>query len=123
CPYKLVCPAFWTKADENWAGRLDGETALGPLNSPPFPLHGKTAYALPLTAEAGTMRRGEAALTPLPATVHAGISDLSTNDRVRIVGLGRRENGTCYATLRTVILPEGAIPGIQLEDTLGERRD
>ena len=81
------------------------------------------AYALSLATEAGTVIRGDVALTPLPATVHAGISGLSANDRVRIAGLGRRENGTYYATLRTVILPEAAIPSIELDDALAEIGD
>lgn len=114
CPYKLVCPAFWGKADETWAGTLGGEAAAGSLNGSPLSIHGGTACALSLTADSGTVARGEISLTPLPAAVHGDLSGLSSKDRVRIADLGRRENGTYYATLRTVILPEGAIPSIEL---------
>jgi hypothetical protein len=112
CPYKLACPAFWKSADPSWAGALDGEAASGRLLGPVRSVFGGTAYALSIDADGGTIPHGGISLSPLPTAVHAAGGGLSENDRVRVVGLGRRENGTLYPTLKTVILSETAVPSI-----------
>ncbi len=110
CPYKLLCPAFWKAVDETWAGMLDGEVAVGPLVHAPGAILGGAAHSISLTADAGTVPQGDINLTPLPVAIHGTMKELAAGDRVRLVGLGRRQNGTLYPTLRTVLLSEAKIP-------------
>jgi hypothetical protein len=114
CPYKLLCPAFWKAADESWAGTLDGEAVAGPLVEAPRAVHGGAACSISLTADAGTVPQGDIALSSLPVAVHGATAGLAAGDRVGSVGLGRRQNGSLFPTLRTVFLPEAEIPTVEM---------
>jgi len=114
CPFKVLCPAFWAAADESWAGALDGEAAVGRLQTLPQSIHGGSAHALSLVVEAGTVPRVTMLLTPFPGAIHGVAAGLSLTDRLRVVGLGRRENGTVFPAMRTVVLPESALPVIAM---------
>ena len=114
CPFKMICPAFWTSADESWGGSLDGEAVSGRLIKPPQAVYGGAAWSIALNVDAGTVPPQEMAISPLRASVHTSISRLCQGTRVRIVGLGRRSNGSLFPTQRTVVLPEADAPIIQL---------
>lgn len=118
CPFKTICPAFWTKADESWTTILDGEAVSGLLSKPPLAVHGGAAWSIGLMVEAGTMAPGEVVISPLSASVHSSVPQLCQGERVRIVGLGRRNNGSLFPTQRTVVLAEAGAPGIQLGDPI-----
>jgi hypothetical protein len=114
CPFKTICPAFWTSADASWAGRLDGEAGAGRLTKPPQAVRGGAAWSTALAVDAGTIGRQEIVIAPLSAAVHTAIPQLYQGARVRIVGLGRRSNGLLFPTQRTTLLPEADAPTLQL---------
>lgn len=114
CPFKTICPAFWASAGESWAGSLDGEVVSGHLSKTPQAIHGGAAWSIALAVDAGTMPHQEMAISPLRASMHTSISQLCQDARVRIVGLGRRSNGSLFTSQRTVVLPEADAPAIQL---------
>ncbi len=114
CPFKTICPAFWTSADESWAGTLDGEAVAGRLTKPPQAVHGGVAWSVAFAVDAGTEAHQEIVIAPLSAAVHPSIPQLYQGARVRIVGLGRRSNGALFPTQRTIMLPEADAPTLQL---------
>lgn len=120
CPYKAICPAFWAAADETWAGQLDGEAIGATLADSPQAVFGGSALALRLTVDAGTAPRGSLSLTPLPVGVHPGIAGIAGGERVRIVGVGRRQDNTLYPAPRMVVLPLSAIPALDAAPAASE---
>lgn len=114
CPYQAICPAFWMVADESWADTLAGEALGGRLQAAPQAVHGGTAYALSLAVDSGTIERVMTSISPFPAAIHDVAAELSSGDRVRIVGLRRGKNEALFPTLRTVLVPESSVPVIQM---------
>ncbi len=114
CPFKTMCPPFWTNVEESWAGVLDGQAVSGRLNKPPQVVHAGAAWSIGLMADAGTVAPGEIVISPLSAAVHPTVSQLCQGDRVRIVGLGRRNNGSLFPTQRTVVVRDTDTPTMQL---------
>lgn len=114
CGFKMVCPAFWNSADEQWIGTLDGDAAAGQLLAPPQPIHGETGFSLFIAVDAGTVPHAPLTLSPLPATVHTNLAGLAAGIRVRVTGLSRRAAGTIIPTIRSVAFAEEHIPAIQM---------
>lgn len=122
CPFKIICSPFWTTASVNWPTILDGDAVSGRLLKAPLSIHGGTAWSISLTVDMGTIPNGEVAIAPLSSDVHSSISELSAGERVRIVGLGQRANGSLFPTLRTVVLSEDHAPTIQSALSDGARQ-
>lgn len=116
CQYKTICPAFWTSINEGWGNTLDGQAVSGPLTKAPQAIQGGAAWSIGLTIEAGTIAAREAVIAPLSAAVYTNISQLCQGERVQIVGLGERSNGSLFPTQRTVVLAETAAPEIKVGD-------
>ncbi len=114
CPYKTICPSFWTNVNENWTSVLDGEAVAGQLAKPPLAIHGGAAWSVALTVDEGTAAQGEQIISPLSTNLHPVVPQLCQGDRVRIIGLGQRSNGSLFPTQRTVVLAEAAAPTIRL---------
>lgn len=115
CPFKIICPAFWTSASEPWSGILDDEAIAGRLLSAPLAIHGGAAWSIRLMVDAGTAT-GEVVIAPLGSSLHSSVVALSEGERVRIVGLGRRTNGSLFPTQRTVVLADVRVPPLRFED-------
>jgi hypothetical protein len=118
CSFKTICPAFWANANERWNLTLDGEAITGRLTRPPLALHGGAAWSVTLTVEAGTMPQGEWIISPLSTDLHPSVPQLSQGERVRIIGLGQRSNGSLFPTRWTVVLAEAAAPVIRLSGSI-----
>lgn len=114
CPFKAICPAFWENVDESWASSLDGGAVAGRLSRAPQAVHGNSASSIGLIIETGTEQIGELSVSPLNSAFHPNVTMLANGDRLRIVGLGRRANGTVYPTQRTVVTSDADIPIIEL---------
>lgn len=114
CSFKTICPAFWANANESWISLLDGEAVAGRLARPPLALHGGAAWSVALTVDAGTTPQGERVISPLSTDLHPSVPQLSQGERVRIIGLGQRSNGSLFPTQRTVVLAEAVAPAIRL---------
>lgn len=118
CSFKTICPAFWMTVNESWTSILDGEAVAGRLARPPLPLHGGAAWSVALTVDAGTAPQGERVISTLSTDLHPSVPQLCQGDRVLIVGLGRRSNGSLFPTQRTVVLAEAAVPTIRLSGSI-----
>jgi len=119
CPFKTICPSFWTRADQSWAGVLDGEAICGPVVKSPQAIHGGRAWSIALRADAGTVGPGEVVMSPLSAAVHPGVAQISQGDRVRVVGIGRRSDGMLFPAQRTEVFREFDAPVIELGGRVG----
>lgn len=114
CPYKLVCPAFWASANENWAGQLDGEAIVGTLRDSPKLIRGGRGIGLSIAVEAGTVERKILDLFPISMEVHRAAPTLARGDRIRISGLGRRQDGSVFPLKKTLLFVEQELPLIQI---------
>lgn len=108
CPFKILCPAFWTDAREGW--KLDGDAISGVLVSSPQPIYGGDAYSLSIRIDGGTVNHGTVTLASFPNSVHPNIALLTASSRIRLVGLTSRASGTPAPSIRTVVFAEDAIP-------------
>jgi PD-(D/E)XK nuclease superfamily protein len=45
CPFKIMCPPFWTAASAGWSGGLDGAAVEGKIKEAPRHIHGGAARA------------------------------------------------------------------------------
>ena len=71
CPFKTICPAFWTSTDESWVGSLDGEAIAGVFFiEPPQAVQSGAAWSIMLAVDAGTMAHQEITISPLGASVY-----------------------------------------------------
>jgi hypothetical protein len=113
CPFKAVCPAFWTTVKPEWAGQLDGEVIRGRLDAPPQPLATSGAYSLVVNVEGGTIEAAESVrLAPLSIDVHSSMSTLTTGERIVLTRLGRRSDGRFFPMLQTLLIPLKELEGI-----------
>ena len=116
CAYQLICPAFWSAAGEEWREHGGAAAAGGPASSVPVPIHGGSAWALPLAVDEGTEGPGVVDLAPLQPAIHPDLASVQRGTRVRVVGLARRADETITPTKRTVIAREQDLPKIILGD-------
>jgi hypothetical protein len=105
CPFKPLCPAFWTTVNPGWIGQLDGEAIRGTVAAPPQPLLAPGAYSLLIDVEGGTVEPGTSIrLAPLPGHVHHALAGLAPGQRVTLTRIGRKANGSLFPLLQTVLL-------------------
>jgi hypothetical protein len=102
CPYKLMCSEFWREADPSWSGQLDGSSVEGTLTGPPRTIQGGAGLAISLEVLAGTEESSQIELSPLALTMHQSLLAACGSDRIRIVGLHVRLDGSLSPTIRTV---------------------
>lgn len=114
CPYKVVCPPFWANVNEQWAGRLDGEAIAGTVTDSPKFIQGGQGISLSIVAEAGTRETKVLELFPLRREVHRDTPRLAKGDRIRVTGLGRRQDGSLFSWEKTLLFVEQEVPVIQV---------
>ena len=110
CPYKLLCPAFWQTALQEWSGQLDGAAVEGVLAEAPSAIHAGAARAVALDIHAGSEARRRAQIAPLNPAAHPGVITLAAGDRVRLVGLRARRDGVLVPGERTVMCRVDDVP-------------
>jgi hypothetical protein len=115
CPYKIICSPFWSNASEGWSGTLAGEAISGRLVKAPLAIRGGAAWSISVKIDAGTAISEEVVLSPLNSSIHNSVSTLGEGERVRVVGLARRSNGSLFPTERTVVVADVNAPSIQFE--------
>ena len=103
CPFKTLCPAFWENASPAWSGQLEGECIAATLAADPKIIHDGAAMALTVDVSHGTLPAGTVQIAPLNPQVHRSLTMLRSGDRIRIIGLFKRIDGTVTPTQRTVI--------------------
>jgi hypothetical protein len=103
CPYKHICPAFWTTVDASWSGQLNGAAVQGTLSDAPRVIHDGAAAALTLNVESGSEPLRLVSIAPLTPSIHTGLSDFHQGDSIRISGLRTRPDGVLTPTQRTIV--------------------
>lgn len=111
CPYKLLCPVFWRTASAEWSGKLDGAAIEGALAQTPRLIHGGASAAISIEIQSGSEARRRAEISPLNLAVHS-VATLSAGERIRIVGLRARPDGSLVPTQRTVLMRVVDIPRV-----------
>lgn len=114
CPYKTLCPAFWRAATPDWSGKLDAAAVDGVLVEAPIVIHGGASRAMPLDVQAGSEMRCLTQIAPLNVTIHPGAITLEAGDRIRLLGLRARSDGSLAPTQRTVLARVTDVPTIVL---------
>ena len=122
CPFKLVCPAFWERADSSWSEHLGTSAVGGPASSAPVPIHGGSALALRLNVEEGTEPIDTVNVAPLQRATHPVLSQVQSGTRIRIVDLARRADGSVTPTRRTVVARTVDLPEIVVAANRTEAR-
>jgi hypothetical protein len=117
CPFKILCPAFWNSVTAMWSRILDGAAVEGTIDEAPRAIHGGNAVALSLNVQSGTQVPARINLAPLDPNTHAAITTLSAGDRVRLVGLRERPDGSLLPTPRTVLARVDELPVIGLANS------
>jgi hypothetical protein len=110
CPYKIVCDAFWETVSPEWSGQLDGAAIQGAVREPPHAIQGGQALAMAVEIEQGTEAPNQRQIAPINPNVQETVSTVNVDDRVRLVNLRQRPDGTLVPSLRTVILRCDKIP-------------
>lgn len=110
CPYKIVCQAFWETVSPGWSGQLDGAAIEGTVREPPRAIQGGAALAMSVENERGTEVPNRIEIAPLNPNVQPAVLTLVSGDRLRVVNLRVRPDGTLVPTQRTVIAQCDKIP-------------
>jgi hypothetical protein len=110
CSFKLLCPSFWSAVGPSWSGQLDGAVVEGVLNEPPRAIHGGAAISLAIDVQNGTEEARQVQLAPLNPNLHGALPAFASADRVRLVGLRTRPDGSLVPTLRTVLVRVEELP-------------
>jgi PD-(D/E)XK nuclease superfamily len=115
CPFKLLCPPFWNAVGPAWSGQLAGAAVEGVVDGPPRAIHNGAAVALSVDVRAGSETPRGSEIAPLNPSTHPSVTTVAIGDRLRIVGLRVRSDGSLVPTQRTVFarvrdLPDVALP-------------
>jgi hypothetical protein len=121
CPFQIICPALWAKLNDSWFGTLESELLQGTLAEDSKQLMTGQAFSLAVLVQIGTIKPGRIELFPFNADMHQGVSRLQLGQLLRITGLGRRQDGNVFPSIRTVLLREIDIPRISTISKSDER--
>jgi hypothetical protein len=110
CSFKLMCAPFWSAVSPEWSGGIDGAVVEGVVPEPPRTIHGGAAVSLAVDVESGTEEKQRVQLAPLSPNSHPALASVVSGDRVRLVGLRRRPDGSVVPTQRTVLARVEEIP-------------
>jgi len=114
CSYKGLCPSFWANGNESWFDKLDGEVARGKMLDSPKQTQDSQCFSLSILIDGGTLQRTTVDISPVDADVHPDVGALVQGDRVRITGLGRRQDGRVFPWIRTLVFREADLPQIKV---------
>jgi hypothetical protein len=102
----------WSTVGPGWSGQLDGAVVEGVLPEPPRAIHGGAAMSLAIDVQNGSEGVRQVQLAPLDPKVHAAVAAVAGGDRVRLVGLRARPDGSLVPTPRTVLARVADLPVI-----------
>lgn len=114
CPFKLVCPPFWRDVSPAWSGQLDGAVVEGTVDEVPCSIHSGAAMALSVNVDAGSEVHRQFQIAPLNPAMHNAIATVGVGERVRLVGLRLRPDGTLVPSQRTVLACVSDLPLIDM---------
>lgn len=114
CSFKLLCAPFWSAVGPDWSGQLDGAVVEGVVRESPRAIHGGAAVSLAIDVQNGSEEVRQVQLAPLNPKVHSAIGAITAGDRVRLVGLRARPDGSLVPTPRTVLARIEDLPAVTL---------
>lgn len=114
CQFKLVCPAFWEIAEDDWLEEIANGAIRGMLYKSLEFIHDDKAIAVPLNSYNGTISTSPITVVPIDRNIHANISDCKIGDGIRIINLGIRQDRRPYPTIYTVCLREDHCPSFKM---------
>jgi len=112
CPFKIICPAFWSVVDESWFGKLESELLQCTVAEDSKQLLGGQAFSLAVLGQLGTVKPGRRELSPMNVDMHRDVGTLQAGELLRIAGLGRRQDGNVFPSTRTVLVRDSEVPEI-----------
>jgi hypothetical protein len=112
CSFKLVCTPLWSAVSLDWSGQLDGAVVEGLLDGPPRAIHGGASTSLAVEVQNGSEERKRVQLAPLNPSIHPALAGVASGDRVRLVGLRARPDGSLVPTPRTVLARVEELPAL-----------
>lgn len=111
CPFKLLCAPFWRTVRPDWWPQLDGAVVEGVVDKQPTSIHGGASTAISLNIESeGSQSRG-IQLAPLNLNTQLAAT-IAAGDRVRLVGLRPRMDGSLVPSQRTVLARVEDLPTV-----------
>jgi hypothetical protein len=113
CPFKLLCDPFWMAVKPDWWQQLDGAVVEGVVDQPPLVIHGGAAVAVSINIQTESASSRSLQIAPLnPNTQLATM--VASGDRVRLVGLRTRHDGSLVPSQRTILARVGDLPTVSL---------
>jgi hypothetical protein len=112
CPFKLVCTPLWSAVSPEWSGQLEGAIVEGMLHEPPRAIHGGAAMSLAVEVQNGSEEGRRVQLAPLNPNTHPALGMVASGDRVRLVGLRVRPDGSLVPAPRTVLARVEDLPAL-----------
>jgi hypothetical protein len=91
---------------------LEGRVIEGVVPDAPNAIQGGAAFSLAIDVQAGTEVPGRIAVAPLSPLLHECIGRIRSGDRVRVVGLWRRADGSLASNVRTVVVRTEELPTV-----------
>lgn len=110
CSFKLLCNAFWESVGPAWQSMFEGQVIEGVVPDPPNAIQGGAAFSVTIDIQAGTEVPRRIAVAPLSPLLHECLQRIRAGDRVRIVGLWRRGDGSLASNIRTVFVRAAELP-------------
>jgi hypothetical protein len=112
CSFKLICAPLWSTVGVEWSKQLDGAIVEGVAHEPPRAIHGGAAKSLAIDVQKGSEERGRVQIAPLNDNVHPALAAVTSGDRVRVVGLRTRSDGSLVPAPRTVVARVDDLPDL-----------
>lgn len=113
CPFKLLCEPFWAAVNSDWWPQLDGAVVEGVVDQQPVAIHGGAAMAISVNIESDGSSLRSIQVAPLNPNTQLAVA-VTSGDRVRLVGLRIRPDGSLISSQRTILARVGDLPTVSL---------
>ncbi len=116
CGFKIVCPSFWAACSPDWSDNLWYAAVSGTLVSDPEAVFDGRSVSIVLQPDSGTLSSETVQIGPLPLPTFDHVTNISSGELVRVVGLRVRKDGSVRPSDFTVIVSEADLPKINNQD-------
>lgn len=116
CLFQILCPAFWEEVTADWLEELGNHTIEARVYAPTKSLYNGSSIMIPLEILRGTLESTYCQVSPVPLAIHDNITELQTENLLRIVSLPAKAKTTVVPSIRTVIIRCSELPEIRVHD-------
>lgn len=113
CPFKLLCESFWIAVKPDWWSQLDGAVVEGVVDQKPVATHGGAAMTVSINVESESSSSRSIQIARLNPNTQVAVT-ITSNDRVRLVGLRIQPDGSLVPSQRTILARLEDLPTVTL---------